>query len=92
VVRQETCSYSTRFNKRSIHYTLVFQIYDVLRFDSIAVINVLINIIILKLSNHCLKLVHEYASDLTITTKAELLCSCKSRKFIGQSKVKLRKL
>jgi len=32
--------------------------------------------------------VHEYASGLTSISKAELLCSCKSRKFIGQNKVK----
>jgi len=33
--------------------------------------------------------VHEYASGLTSTPKAELCCSCKRRKFIGQNKVKI---
>jgi len=32
--------------------------------------------------------VHKYASGLTSTSKAELFCSCKCRKFIGQNKVK----
>jgi len=36
--------------------------------------------------------VHEYASGLTSTPKAELFCSCKRRKFIGQNKVKICKL
>jgi len=36
--------------------------------------------------------VHEYASGLTSTPKAELFCSCKRRKFIGQNKVKTCKL
>jgi len=29
--------------------------------------------------------VHVYASGLTSTLKAELFCSCKRRKFIGQN-------
>jgi len=33
--------------------------------------------------------VHEYASGLTSTPKAELFCNCKRRKFIGQNKVKI---
>jgi len=36
--------------------------------------------------------VHEYVSQLTSTLKAELFCSCKRRKFIGQIKVKIFKL
>jgi len=36
--------------------------------------------------------VHEYASGLTSTSKVELFCSCKSRKFIGRNKVKICKL
>jgi len=36
--------------------------------------------------------VHEYASGLTSTPKAELFCSCKRRKLIGQNKVKISKL
>jgi len=36
--------------------------------------------------------VHEYASGLTSTPKAELFCSCKRRKFRGQNKVKIDKL
>jgi len=36
--------------------------------------------------------VHEYASGLNSTPKAELFCSCKRRKFIGQNKVKISKL
>jgi len=31
-------------------------------------------------------MVHEYASELTATPKAELFCSCKRRKYIGQIK------
>ena len=34
----------------------------------------------------------KYASGLTSTPKAELFCSCKRRKFIGQNKVKICKL
>jgi len=30
----------------------------------------------------------EYTSGLTSTPKAELFCSCKRRKFIGQNKAK----
>jgi len=36
--------------------------------------------------------VHEYASGLTSSTKTELFCSCKRKKFIGQNKVKICKL
>jgi len=36
--------------------------------------------------------VHEYAFGLTSTPKAELFCSSKRRKFIGQNKVKICKL
>jgi len=36
--------------------------------------------------------VREYASESTSTLKAELFRSCKRRKFIGQSKVKICKL
>jgi len=36
--------------------------------------------------------VHEYNFGLTSTPKAELFCSCKHRKFIGQHKVKICKL
>jgi len=35
---------------------------------------------------------HEYASGVTSTAKAELFCRCKHRKFIGQNKVKICKL
>jgi len=35
--------------------------------------------------------VHEHASGLTSTPKAELFCRCKRRKFIGQNKVKMFK-
>ena len=35
---------------------------------------------------------HENASGLTSTPKAELFCSCKGRKFIGQNKVNICKL
>jgi len=65
----------------------MFQFHEVLRFYSTVVINVLINISSLKLNNQFLKfqgMVHEYASELTTTHKAELVCSCKCRKFIGQ--------
>jgi len=36
--------------------------------------------------------VHEYASGLTATPKAELFRSCKHRKCIGQNEVKICKL
>jgi len=42
-----------------------------------------------KISKHG---VHEYASGLTSTPKADLFSSCKRRKFIGQNKVKICKL
>jgi len=75
---------------------VVFQLYDVLRFHSTVVINVLINISSQKLNNHFFLIsklrVHEYASGLTSTPKAELFCSCKHRKFILQNKVKICKL
>jgi len=35
---------------------------------------------------------YEYDSELATTPKAELFCSCKRRKFIGQSNVKICKL
>jgi len=35
---------------------------------------------------------YEYASGLTSTPKAELFCSCKRRKFIGENNVKIWKL
>ena len=34
----------------------------------------------------------EYASGLISTPKAEIFCSCKFKKFIGQNKVKICKL
>ena len=71
---------------------IVFQLYDALRLDSTAFINVLINITSPKLSNQFFFIsstVHEYASDLISTPKAELFCSCKRRKFVGQNKVKI---
>jgi len=75
---------------------IVFQLHDVLRFDSAVVINVLINISSPKLKKQFFKnfkyKVHGYVSQLTSTSKAELFCSCKRRKFIGQNKVKICKL
>ena len=75
---------------------IVFQLYDVLRFDSTAVVNVLINISSPKLNYHIFliskHIVRKYASGLTSTPKAELFYSCKRRKFIGQNKVKICKL
>jgi len=35
--------------------------------------------------------VYKYASGLT-STRAELFCNCKRRQFVGQNKVKIRKL
>jgi len=80
-------------NAQSIMH-IVYQLYDVLRFDYTVVINVLINVSSLKLNNQIfLKLrVHEYTSGLISTHKAELFCSCKRRKCIGQKKVKICKL
>ena len=37
-------------------------------------------------------IMHEYASKLTTTPKAELFYSCKRRKLIGQNEVKINKL
>jgi len=82
-------------NAQSIMH-VVFQLHDVLRFDSAVVINVLINISFPKLNNQIFLIsmlrVHEYTSGLTSTPKAELFCSCKCRKFIGQNKVKICEL
>jgi len=80
-------------NAQSITH-IVFQLYDVLRFDSTVVINVLINISTPKLHKQffSFRRVHEYTSALTSTPKAELFCSCKRRKFIGQNKAKICKL
>jgi len=75
---------------------IVFQLYDALRLDSTVVINVFINVTSPKLYNQFFLIlkfgVHEYASGLTSTPKAELLCSCKLKKFIGQSKIKICRL
>jgi len=74
---------------------IVFQPYDVLRFDSTVVI-VIINISSPKLNNQFLFIskhrVHEYVSGLTSTPKAEPFCSWKRIKYIGQNKVKICKL
>jgi len=54
-----------------------------LTLDSAVVINVLINILSQKLNNQffinfeAYSRVHEYASGLTSTSKAELFCNCK---------------
>ena len=92
MVRQVTWSYSTRFGKCSTHYAYNVSTYDVLRFDYTVVTYVLINISVPKLNNQIFQnskhRVHEYASGLTTTPKAELFCCCKPRKFIGQNKVK----
>jgi len=75
----------------SIMHT-VFQLYDVLRFNSTVVVNVLINIPSPKLNNQIFLTskhrVHEYASGLTSILMAELFCSCKRRNLIGQNTVK----
>jgi len=58
---------------------ILFQLFDVLRFDSTVVINVLINRSFLTLNNKILRsLAREYASELTTTPKgkAELFCNC----------------
>jgi len=79
-------------NAQSIMH-IVFQLYDVLRFDSTVVINVLINVSSPKLNNQIFLIsrlrVREYASGLISTSKAELFSSFKRRKFIGQNKVKI---
>jgi len=49
--RQEMWSYSTWFGKCSIHYAYNVSAFDVLRFDSTLLINVLINISSPKLNN-----------------------------------------
>jgi len=92
----EKCSLTVLvlINAQSIMH-IVFQLYDVLRFDSTVqhnyvVINVLINMSSPK-SSKFFKFrsrVHKYASGLTSIPKAELFCSCKCRKFIGQNKAK----
>jgi len=75
----------------------LFQPYDVLRFDSTVVINLLMNISSLKLNNQFFfsfqsTELHECVSGLTSTSKAELFFCCKPRKFIGQNKVKMCKV
>jgi len=63
----------------------VFQLDDVLRFDSNVVINVLINMSSLKVKQPIFFIlkhrVHEYASELNSTPKAELFCSWKGKKL-----------
>jgi len=82
-------------NAQSIMH-IVFQLYVVLRFGFTVVINVLINISSSKLNNQIFLIwkleVHECTSGLTSTPKAELFCSYKRWKFIGQNKVKICKL
>ena len=66
----------------------VFQLYDVLRFDSTVVINVLINISSLKVKQPNFLMVkhrvHECASGLNSTPKAELFMYLQTQIFIGQ--------
>ena len=73
---------------------VVFQLHDVFRFESIVVINVFINISSPKLNNQFFSKLrgHEYAFGLTSTSKAELFCRCKCRKFICQNEVKICEL
>jgi len=76
---------------------IAFQLHDVLRFDSSVFINVLINISSIPKVKHPIFFiskhrVHEFVSGLTSTPKAEIFCSSKRRKFIGQNKVKICKL
>jgi len=73
---------------------VVFQLYDVLRFDSTVFINALIQYVIPKVKQPIIwkHREHEHASGLTATPKAELFCSCKCRKFIGQNEDKICKL
>ena len=95
VVRQETLSHSTWFDKCSIHCAQCFS-FALLSFGSTVVINVLINIAFLNLKTQFFSkfgsTAHEYASKLTSTPRAVLFCSCKCRKFIGQNEVKICKL
>jgi len=64
-------------------HDIVLQHYDVLRFESIAVIVVLSNMLFQELNNQFFlnskHSVHVYAFGLTSTPKAELFCSCKRR-------------
>jgi len=66
---------------------VVFQLYDVLRFDSTVFINALIQYVIPKAKKSIIWKHgdHEHASGSTATPKAELFCSCKRRIFIGQN-------
>jgi len=91
MVRQETWSHVLGLINVQSTMHIVFELYDVLRFDSTVVISVLINISSLQLNNRFFTfrvIVHKYAT----TPKAELFCSCKRRKFVGQNKVKICKL
>jgi len=76
VVREETWSCSRLLGlviAQCITHK-VFQLYDVLRFDSTVVINILINISCPKLNNQFFFIlkhrVHEYVSGLNLTPKA----------------------
>ena len=77
--------------KKNLHK--VFQLYNVLRFDSTVVINLLINISSPKLNNQIFFIskhrTHEYDFGLTSTPKAELFCCCKPRKCIDENRVKI---
>jgi len=87
-------------NAQSILH-IVFQLYDVLRFDSTVVINVLINIPSPKLKKTFFFIsklsVHEYSSALTSTAKV-LFCRCniilqlQRQKIYRSKKVKICKL
>jgi len=62
---------------------IVFRLHDVLGFDSSLVINVLIHISSLKLNNQVFRsIMHEYASGLTTTPKAQLLCNLQTQETV----------
>jgi len=71
-------------NAQSVMHT-VFQIYDVLRFDSTVVINVLINMSSPNLNSQFFFYFEaECINMLLDNLNSELFCSCKRRKFIGK--------
>ena len=74
MVRQETWSYIRGLVNAQSMTHIAFQLYDVLRFVSTVVINLLINISSPKLNNRFVFIlkhtVHECASGLTSTPKA----------------------
>jgi len=70
---QEACSYSTWFDKCSIHYAyIVFLLHGILRFDSTVVIKLLINISCLRINNQILQKFDVYCMNILLSLPQHL--------------------